>query len=98
VLTGSVVDLRLDGTTPTALTAVKSRHGDDPGFMDLGDVDAWQLPSGTFRQSISACGTMFLSRLWSWHLAADLRPGGQHLPKQSVHPKENCQSISQSHI
>jgi hypothetical protein len=54
----------VDGTTPTALTAVNSGAGRDPGFKgDLGDTDAWQLPSGTFLQSIGACGTVFLSRL-----------------------------------
>jgi len=54
----------VDGTTPTALTAVNSAQGDDPGFRgDYGDVDAWQLPSGTFLQSLGACGTLFLSRV-----------------------------------
>jgi hypothetical protein len=54
----------LDGTTPTGLTAVNSGGGRDPGFDgDLGDSDAWQLPSGTFLQSIGGCGTAFLSRL-----------------------------------
>lgn len=54
----------LDGSTPTALTALNSGQGEDPGFKgDLGDGVAWQLPSGTFLQSAGACGTMFLSRL-----------------------------------
>jgi hypothetical protein len=54
----------LDGGAPTALTAVNSGQGDDPGFgEDLGAADAWQLPSGTFLQSLGACGTTFLSRL-----------------------------------
>ena len=54
----------LDGSAPTALTALNSGQGDDPGFKgDLGDGIAWQLPSGTFLQSAGACGTMFLSRL-----------------------------------
>ncbi|WP_297737360.1 hypothetical protein [Mycobacterium sp.] len=62
--TGQLWQVPVDGTTPTALTAVNSAQGDDPGFKgDYGDVDAWQLPSGTFLQSIGACGTMFLSRL-----------------------------------
>ncbi|OMC18362.1 hypothetical protein A5736_14760 [Mycobacterium sp. SP-6446] len=56
----------VDGTAPTALTAVNSGGGNDPGFSgDLGDTDAWQLPSGTFTQSIGGCGTVFLSRLTS---------------------------------
>jgi len=54
----------LGGGAPTALTAVNSGKEDDPGFgPDLGDGNAWQLPSGTFLQSAGACGTEFLSRL-----------------------------------
>jgi hypothetical protein len=54
----------IDGGAPTALTAVNSGQGDDPGFGgDLGDGIAWELPSGTFLQSAGACGTAFLSRL-----------------------------------
>jgi TolB protein len=54
----------LDGSAPTALTAVNSGSGDDPGFKgDLYDGIAWQLPGGTFLQSAGACGTSFLSRL-----------------------------------
>jgi TolB protein len=63
---GQLWQVPIDGTTPTALTAVNSGKGDDPGFKgDYGDVNAWQLPSGTFLQSIGACGTVFLSRLTS---------------------------------
>ncbi|OBK46875.1 hypothetical protein A5655_08755 [Mycobacterium sp. 1081908.1] len=62
--TGQLWQVPVDGTTPTALTAVNSGAGRDPGFDgDLGDTDAWQLPSGTFMQSIGGCGTVFLSRL-----------------------------------
>jgi TolB protein len=51
------------GGTPTALTALNTGQ-EDPAFgQDLGDTDAWQLPSGTFLQSEGACGTIFLSRL-----------------------------------
>jgi len=54
----------IDGRAPTALTAVNSGQGDDPGFgNDLGAGIAWELPSGTFLQSPGACGTAFLSRL-----------------------------------
>lgn len=54
----------LDGSAPTALTAVNSGQDDDPGFNgDLGDGVAWQLPGGVFLQSAGACGSMFLSRL-----------------------------------
>ncbi len=56
-------ELPLDGSGPTALTAVNSGKQNDPGFgSDLGDVDAWQLVSGTFLQSEGACGSSFLSR------------------------------------
>jgi hypothetical protein len=54
----------IDGGAPTALTAVNSGQGDDPGFgNDLGAGIAWELPSGTFLQSVGGCGTAFLSRL-----------------------------------
>lgn len=57
-------EVPLDGATPTPITALNSGQGDDPGFRgDLGDGDAWKLPSGTFLQSAGACGTGFLSRL-----------------------------------
>lgn len=57
-------EVPLDGSTPTMITAVNSGQGDDPGFAgDLGDTNAWKLPSGTFLQSSGACGTAFLSRL-----------------------------------
>jgi hypothetical protein len=57
-------EVPLDGEAPTALTAVNSGLEDDPGFGgDIGDTVAWQLPSGTFLQSMGACGTIFLSRL-----------------------------------
>jgi TolB protein len=61
---GQLWQIPLDGTAPTAITAVNSGHGDDPGFQgDYGDGNAWQLPSGTFLQSAGACGSIFLSRL-----------------------------------
>jgi TolB protein len=54
----------LDGGTPTALTAVNAGQAEDPGFAgDYGDVAAWQLPSGTFVQTLGACGTIHLARL-----------------------------------
>ncbi|AKK29049.1 hypothetical protein [Mycobacterium sp. EPa45] len=56
--------LPLDGSAPTPLTAVNSGQEDDPGFGgDLGDSNAWKLASGTFLQSLGACGTVFLSKL-----------------------------------
>ena len=61
---GQLWQVPLDGGAPTALTAVNSGDGDTPGFEgDLGDVNAWQLPSGTFLQSLGACGSSFVSRL-----------------------------------
>jgi TolB protein len=57
-------EVPLDGATPTPITALNSGQEDDPGFGgDLGDGDAWKLPSGTFLQSAGACGTAFLSKL-----------------------------------
>ena len=57
-------EVPLDGGAPTPITALNSGQGDAPGFKgDLGDGDAWKLPSGTFLQSAGACGTAFLSRL-----------------------------------
>jgi TolB protein len=54
----------IDGGAPTALTAVNSGQGDDPGFgSSIGEGVAWELTSGTFLQSAGACGTAFLSRL-----------------------------------
>jgi hypothetical protein len=49
----------VDGTAPTALTA----PNDGQTGADLGDVDAWQLPAGTFVQDISACGVIYLAKL-----------------------------------
>lgn len=61
---GQLWEMPLDGGAPTALTAVNSGQGDDPGFAgDYGDGIAWQLPSGTFLQTAGACGTIHLSRL-----------------------------------
>jgi hypothetical protein len=43
---------------------VNSGQEDDPGFGgDIGDVTAFELPSGTFLESEGACGSIFLSRL-----------------------------------
>jgi hypothetical protein len=47
------------GAKPSALTPVR-----DPGnpATDLGDIDAWQLPSGLYLQSLGACGTLELNQ------------------------------------
>ena len=66
----------VDGGTPTALTAVNSGQGDDPGFSgDYGDGVAYELPSGTFLQSAGACGTLHLSRL-----TPDMHTTNVHVP------------------
>lgn len=49
----------IDGGAATALTA----PNDGQQMPDLGDADAWQLPSGTFVQALSACGTQYLAKL-----------------------------------
>jgi TolB protein len=45
------------GATPTALTA------SPPAPPDLGDGDAWQLPSGTYVQAAGACGYTYVARI-----------------------------------
>ncbi|BBZ55079.1 MULTISPECIES: hypothetical protein [Mycolicibacterium] len=60
---GQLWKVPLDGSAPTALTALNNAKN-EPGFEgDYGDMDAWQLPSGTFVQSLGACGVIFLSRV-----------------------------------
>lgn len=48
----------ISGEPPTALTAPLT--GRD---QDLGDVNAWQLPTGTFVQTEGACGSRYLGKL-----------------------------------
>ncbi|OBG40159.1 hypothetical protein [Mycobacterium sp. E3198] len=49
----------IDGGAPTALTAPNNgQHS-----PDYGDLNAWQLPSGTFLQAAGACGVVFLAKL-----------------------------------
>ncbi|HEX4089799.1 MAG TPA: hypothetical protein VHZ33_13870 [Trebonia sp.] len=45
------------GKRPTALTPQRSGTG-----TDLGDVGAWQLPSGTYLQALGACATLQIFR------------------------------------
>ncbi len=49
----------IDGGTPTGLTA-PNNGGQGP---DYGDVNAWQLPTGTYVQALGACGVIFLAKL-----------------------------------
>jgi hypothetical protein len=61
---GQLWKVPVDGAPATALTAVNSGQGDDPGFSgDYGDGVAYELPSGTFLQTAGACGAVHLSRL-----------------------------------
>jgi hypothetical protein len=43
----------VSGARPTALTPLRS-----PGTGDFGDIDAWQLPSGLYLQSLGACAVL----------------------------------------
>ncbi|AKK28318.1 hypothetical protein [Mycobacterium sp. EPa45] len=54
-----------DGGQPAALTAPNTGQRDSGFDRDLHDADAWQLPGGTYIQSLGACGTVFVSRLTS---------------------------------
>ena len=45
-----------NGAKPKALTPVRKSG------MDLGDLDAWPLPSGLYLQSAGACGTLELNK------------------------------------
>jgi hypothetical protein len=45
-----------NGAKPKALTPVRTSG------MDLGDLDAWPLPSGLYLQSAGACGTLELNK------------------------------------
>lgn len=62
------------GATPTALTA------SPPAAGDVGDLDAWQLPSGTYLQDAGACGYVYVAKLASDGLTASVAvpgvPGG----------------------
>jgi TolB protein len=46
----------VNGAKPKALTPVRKSG------MDLGDLDAWALPSGLYLQSAGACGTLELNK------------------------------------
>jgi hypothetical protein len=66
----------LAGGDPVAETAVDTGQQDSGFGNDLGDADAWQLPSGTFLQSQAGCGPGFLSRLTpDMHTTAVTVPG-----------------------
>lgn len=60
---GQLWTVPIDGGAPAALTAPNTGQPDSGFGPDLHDAAAWQLPSGTFLQSLGACGTVFVSRL-----------------------------------
>jgi TolB protein len=49
----------IDGGEPTALTA----QNDGQHSPDIGDIDAWKLPSGTFVQALGGCGVIYVAKL-----------------------------------
>jgi hypothetical protein len=49
----------VDGSAPTALTA--PNHGTTS--PDYGDLNAWEMPAGTFVQAAGGCGVIFLAKL-----------------------------------
>jgi TolB protein len=48
----------VDGSAPTPLTAENDGTGED-----VADLDAWQLPAGTFVQAAGGCGFVYLAKL-----------------------------------
>jgi hypothetical protein len=58
------------GASPTALTA------NPPAAGDEGDLDAWQLPSGTYVQDAGGCGYVYLAKLASDGLTAPVAVPG----------------------
>ena len=48
----------IGGAKPTALTA----PNDGQSGPDFGDADAWQLPAGTFVQTVGPCGVTYLAK------------------------------------
>jgi TolB protein len=49
----------IDGGTPAALTAPNDGHNGP----DYGDLNAWQVPAGTYVQAAGACGVIYLAKL-----------------------------------
>ena len=49
----------IDGSAPTPLTAPIT----DPASQDTGDINAWQLPAGTYVQYEGGCGAIHLGKL-----------------------------------
>jgi hypothetical protein len=55
----------VSGATPTALTPQRSSSG-----PDLGDLDAWSLPSGLYLQAAGPCGVIYIATPTSTGAAA----------------------------
>jgi hypothetical protein len=55
----------VSGATPTALTPQRSSTG-----PDLGDLNAWSLPSGLYLQAAGACGVIYIAKPTSTGAAA----------------------------
>ena len=55
----------VSGATPTALTPQRGSKG-----PDLGDVNAWSLPSGLYLQATGACGVIYIAQPTSTGAAA----------------------------
>jgi hypothetical protein len=49
----------VNGDAPSALTA----PNDGQKGTDLGDANAWRIPSGTFVQALGGCGMVYLAKL-----------------------------------
>jgi TolB protein len=63
------------GAKPTELTPVRKAS------FDYGDIDAWQLPSGLYLQSLGACGALELNKQASdGSVTAVAVPGLMHTP------------------
>jgi hypothetical protein len=54
----------ISGAPATALTASPAARG------DMGDLDAWPLPAGTYVQDAGACGYVYVARLQANHQTA----------------------------
>jgi hypothetical protein len=55
----------VSGARPTALTPQRSSSG-----PDLGDINAWSLPSGLYLQATGACGVIYIAKPTSTGAAA----------------------------
>ena len=61
----------VSGARPTALTPQRSSSG-----PDLGDINAWSLPSGLYLQATGACGVIYIAKPTSTGAAATVNVPG----------------------